>query len=118
MTTARLFANWLVGLVLVVAIEWGLPALQRRSAHERTLETLRRDSLAAASHADAIRTTRGDSVRAYVFTPPDPLELDKKRIASERVWREVLVLLVAAWVLGNTAAWRRGRNSRANAPAT
>ncbi len=116
MTTSRLLTNWVVGLLLIVAVEWGLPALESRSAHTRAAETLRRDSLAAASNAEADRKARGDGVTAYVFTPPDPLGFDKERIASERVGREVFVLLIAAWVFGNTAAWWRGRISRA--PAT
>ncbi len=118
MTGRWLLQQWLAGAVFAALILRGPPAWTRpigdwfapgiEGTRDR-LAGLRRDSVEAVRAAPLELTSRGDSVRAVVFVPPDPgglLAAGGRRLRTINV----LVLAVIALVLGwNTVLWWRAR---------
>ena len=71
-------------------------------------EALRRDSIRAVQMADSERAVRNDSVRAVVFVPPDPLQLDQRSDRNRRLMRIAFFVAIPIALLLNTVrGWRR-----------
>ena len=118
MTTIRLVTHWVVGTVFAALFVWGFPAMQSRSTYQRQADARRSDSLSAVRQADSVRRANGDTVAGYVFVPPDPLGLDKRRAAQYERTRNVFLTVIAFGLLWNTGVWWRGRKANPGAAAT
>jgi hypothetical protein len=113
MHTRRLAVNWILGSLLIAFVLWGYPALTAGSAYERQVAALRADSAAAFHSADSARRARGEEAVAYVFTPPDPLGYERKRVARTARARIFTVSLIGASLLWSTVVWAWSRRRSA-----
>ena len=118
--TARgLVGSWAFGLFALALIAWGPPGLLRRAgealmpgmAGQRAqTEGRRQDSVRAVQMADSERAVRGDSIRAVVFVPPDPLQLEERSwITNHRLMRIAFFVAIPIALVLNTVQWRRRR---------